>query len=142
MNYIINGCFDMFHEGHRNFFNYVLSIIDKKRDALCVLINSDQSIKKLKGENRPLNDESNRKMKIESYLSECRLENFTIKTFDTEEELAFAAKLLHAIIVKGSDYTDVSKVTGFGKVPVMIVPTYHQNQTTTTRLIKENEDVS
>ena len=56
MKVMTNGCFDIFHLGHLEMLNYASSLGDK----LFVAVNSDQSIKSLKGPNRPILDEQYR----------------------------------------------------------------------------------
>ena len=57
-----NGCFDILHRGHVNYLN------DAKNqgDILFIGLNSDKSVKRLKGESRPINDENSRKFVIEN----------------------------------------------------------------------------
>ncbi|MBX7263192.1 MAG: adenylyltransferase/cytidyltransferase family protein, partial [Chitinophagaceae bacterium] len=51
-----NGCFDILHDGHI----YSLSQAAKEADYLIVAVNSDSSIKKIKGEDRPINHQQSR----------------------------------------------------------------------------------
>lgn len=51
-----NGCFDILHEGHI----FSLSAAAKEADCLVVGVNSDNSVKKLKGPDRPVNNEHSR----------------------------------------------------------------------------------
>ena len=51
-----NGCFDILHAGHVQFLNEAKQLGDK----LIVGLNSDKSVKKLKGDDRPYNTENNR----------------------------------------------------------------------------------
>lgn len=53
---LTNGCFDILHKGHVTYLNEA----KKQADYLWVLLNSDNSIKKLKGENRPINNQEDR----------------------------------------------------------------------------------
>jgi len=53
---VTNGCFDILHAGHVHYLNEAKSL----GDYLLVGINSDSSVKKLKGENRPINIQSYR----------------------------------------------------------------------------------
>lgn len=53
---LTNGCFDLFHAGHA----YGLSKASEYGDLLWVAINSDKSVKELKGEHRPINSQNDR----------------------------------------------------------------------------------
>jgi len=53
----VNGCFDILHPGHLDFLKFA----KEHGDKLIVLLNSDSSIKKLKGKNRPIFSQSYRK---------------------------------------------------------------------------------
>ena len=66
-----NGCFDIFHLGHLQMLNYASSL----GDQLFVALNSDQSIKKLKGESRPIFDQEYRLTFISSlpFVTEARI---------------------------------------------------------------------
>jgi D-beta-D-heptose 7-phosphate kinase/D-beta-D-heptose 1-phosphate adenosyltransferase len=57
-----NGCFDILHIGHIKLFEYARSLGDK----LIVGIDGDERVKLLKGSNRPINNEQNRKILLES----------------------------------------------------------------------------
>ena len=57
-----NGCFDILHIGHIKLFEYASSLGDK----LIVGLNSDSSIRRLKGEKRPINKQEDRKIILES----------------------------------------------------------------------------
>ena len=52
-----NGCFDIIHKGHVDYLNRAKSL----GDYLIVGLNSDASVKKLKGPQRPINDQESRK---------------------------------------------------------------------------------
>ncbi len=68
-----NGCFDVFHLGHLEMLNYANSL----GDELFVAINSDKSIKELKGSNRPIMDEDYRLKFISSlpFIKKAKLFN-------------------------------------------------------------------
>ena len=59
-----NGCFDILHEGHI----YSLMQAAKEADFLVVGINADSSVRKLKGEHRPINSEDKRTLVLASLL--------------------------------------------------------------------------
>jgi rfaE bifunctional protein nucleotidyltransferase chain/domain len=52
----VNGCFDLLHSGHLDFLKFAKSHGDK----LIVLLNSDKSVKKLKGKDRPVFSQTDR----------------------------------------------------------------------------------
>jgi len=97
-----NGCFDLLHEGHL----YTLAEAKKKCDFLIVAINSDISIKLLKGEGRPIDNESVRLNKLSSIRDVDALIIFTEET-----PFNIIYKLLPDILFKGADYKD-KKVIG------------------------------
>ena len=90
-----NGCFDLLHRGHLHLLNESRALGQR----LIVGINSDKSVKKLKGEGRPILPESDR-AEIISAL-EC-VDNVVI--FDEETPLNIIKILNPDILVKGSDY--------------------------------------
>ena len=92
-----NGCFDILHVGHIRLLN------DAKKlgDILVVGINSDSSVKKLKGENRPVNIESDRKTLLESLKSVDY-----VFTFVEDNPLNLIKKIRPNILVKGGDYNE------------------------------------
>lgn len=90
-----NGCFDILHEGHL----YSLGEAAKEADCLIVGVNSDHSVKKLKGESRPLNNESSRAKVLASLLI---IDAVIIFNEDTPLELIKA--ILPDVLVKGGDY--------------------------------------
>ncbi len=90
-----NGCFDILHQGHI----YSLSQAAKEADVLIIGVNSDASVKKLKGENRPVNDQTSRALLLASLLM---VDAVVIFNEDTPLELISA--LLPDVLVKGGDY--------------------------------------
>lgn len=97
-----NGCFDIIHKGHITYLKQAKEL----GDYLVVGLNSDKSVKKLKGESRPVNNEEDRKYVLEN-----------IKPVDAviifEEETPY--NLINAIkpdiLVKGGDWS-VDKIVG------------------------------
>lgn len=106
-----NGCFDILHVGHMELLKFCKSL----GDYVIVGLNSDLSVKGLKGDKRPINNEHDRKKMLESikYVDEVIIFNQT-----TPYELI--KKISPAIIVKGGDYkkeevvgSDISDVVIF-----------------------------
>lgn len=96
---LTNGCFDILHIGHARY----LKEARKLADVLIVGINSDLSVKKLKGENRPINNENDRA----ELLSYFEFVDYTvIFTEQTADNLLLKVK--PDIYVKGGDYTKES----------------------------------
>lgn len=120
-----NGCFDIIHYGHV----YLLKEAKSLGDILIVGLNSDSSIKKLKGTSRPFFSDFFRKSVLES----IRYVDYVI-IFDEETPLNLIKNILPDVIVKGGDYT-VSEVVGKDIVrdnggEVIIIPRVENFSTT------------
>lgn len=128
---IANGCFDLLHNGHL----HLLREAKKHCDALIVAINSDESVRKLKGHGRPID---NRSIRYKKLLS-SRLADM-IWGFDTEKELLeFVKKIKPDALIKGADYHGVS-ITSAGFVQsyggkIVLVPLL-QGFSTTNEIAK------
>ncbi len=112
-----NGCFDLLHAGHIQY----LEASRAQGDALVVGINSDASVKRLKGEGRPLIGEEDRAHLLAA-LS-C-VDYVVVFEEDTPESLLRAVR--PAVLTKGADYT-VETVVGHDLVPqwggeVVLIP--------------------
>ncbi len=94
---LANGCFDLLHVGHIRY----LKGAKAEADVLLVAINSDRSVRKLKGEGRPLQDENDR---AEIVASLGCVDYVTIFDEDTVEVLI--AELEPDVHCKGTDYTE------------------------------------
>ncbi len=101
-----NGCFDILHEGHI----FSLSEAAKEADYLIVGINSDASVKKLKGPERPINNEKSRSL----LLSNLAIVDAVV-IFNEDTPLELIKKLLPDVIVKGGDYT-IEQIVGSKEV--------------------------
>ncbi len=90
-----NGCFDILHLGHIDY----LEKARQKGNRLIVGLNADESVKRLKGENRPINPEYARARLLAALA-------FTdaIILFAEDTPLNLIISLLPDILVKGSDY--------------------------------------
>lgn len=91
-----NGVFDILHEGHIA----ILSKAAAMADILIVGVNSDTSVKRLKGENRPINNEQSR-MKILSALIMVD----AVVLFEEDTPLDLIRKIHPDVLIKGGDYT-------------------------------------
>lgn len=91
-----NGCFDILHPGH-------LTLLEEARsrcDRLIVAINADASVKRLKGEGRPVNSEADRARMLAAISA---VDAVTVFAEDTPAGLI--ALLRPDLLVKGGDYT-------------------------------------
>ncbi|HEY2725726.1 MAG TPA: D-glycero-beta-D-manno-heptose 1-phosphate adenylyltransferase [Parafilimonas sp.] len=91
-----NGCFDILHEGHI----YSLSQAAKEADFLVVGVNADSSVRKLKGEHRPINNQHTRSLILASLLLVD-----AVVVFEEDTPLELIKKIMPDVLVKGGDYT-------------------------------------
>ena len=90
-----NGCFDILHVGHTRY----LAAARALGDALLVAINSDRSVRALKGAGRPVMNEAERAEVLAALTS---VDFVTV--FDEESPRKLIAELLPDVLVKGGDY--------------------------------------
>jgi D-beta-D-heptose 7-phosphate kinase/D-beta-D-heptose 1-phosphate adenosyltransferase len=91
-----NGCFDFLHPGHVK----VLTAARRACDRLIVGLNSDASVKRLKGEGRPVQNESAR-AEVLAALEAVDL----VAIFEQDTPIELIAKVTPSVLVKGGDYT-------------------------------------
>ena len=101
-----NGCFDLLHKGHRDIVKQSFSF----GDILIVGLNSDESVKRLKGEDRPIQNEVERK----NALLNTRYVN-EVYIFDDDTPLELINLIKPDILVKGGDYTP-NEIVGYEEV--------------------------
>jgi rfaE bifunctional protein nucleotidyltransferase chain/domain len=101
-----NGVFDILHEGHIA----VLAKAASFADMLIVGINSDASVKKLKGESRPVNHQQSRALLLASLIMVD-----AVVIFDEETPLELIKKIRPDVLVKGGDYT-IDTIVGSNEV--------------------------
>ncbi len=97
-----NGVFDLLHVGHVRYLSQARSL----GDSLIVAINSDRSVRELKGESRPIFNQSERA----EILAALRVVNY-VTVFDELSPRSLIASLLPDVLVKGGDY-DLSQIHG------------------------------
>jgi D-beta-D-heptose 7-phosphate kinase/D-beta-D-heptose 1-phosphate adenosyltransferase len=97
-----NGCFDILHRGHVAY----LSKAKEACDRLIVAVNSDASVRALKGEGRPVNDLESRSLVLAG-LSSVDL----VVSFDAPTPIDLIAAVRPDVLLKGADYT-VETVVG------------------------------
>ena len=102
-----NGCFDILHEGHIKTLEFAKS----KGDKLVVAINSDASVKRLKGDNRPIKPLDQRM----AVMAALKMVDFVV-SFDEDTPLELIKKIKPDVLVKGSDYKD-GEIVGAYIVP-------------------------
>lgn len=101
-----NGVFDLLHLGHITYLAKAADLGDK----LIIGLNTDASVKRLKGESRPINDQNNRAALLASLFF---VDAVVLFEDDTPRDLI--AQLLPDILVKGADYT-VEQIAGAKEV--------------------------
>lgn len=101
-----NGCFDILHEGHI----FSLNAAAKEADYLIVGVNSDNSVKKLKGPERPVNNEHSRSL----ILANLAVIDAVI-VFNEDTPHTLITNILPDVLVKGGDYT-VEQIVGSKEV--------------------------
>ncbi|HIF29557.1 MAG: D-glycero-beta-D-manno-heptose 1-phosphate adenylyltransferase [bacterium] len=101
-----NGCFDILHVGHIRYLAEAKSL----GDILIIGINSDKSVKKLKGPSRPINSLSDRAL----ILSELKSIDYVV-SFEEQTPLELIKMIMPDVLVKGGDYT-IDTVVGSNQV--------------------------
>ena len=96
---VTNGCFDLLHLGHVRYLQAARAL----GDALAVGVNGDASVRSLKGEGRPLNNERDRA----EVLAALRCVDY-VAVFAEVRATQFLERVRPAIYVKGGDYTPES----------------------------------
>jgi D-beta-D-heptose 7-phosphate kinase/D-beta-D-heptose 1-phosphate adenosyltransferase len=122
-----NGVFDLLHPGHVD----VLRAARAEGDALVVGVNSDASVRRLKGPDRPVRDERDRAVMLGAL--ECV---DAVVVFDEDTPLELVRALQPDVIVKGGDYTPETVVGAADVVRrggrVVIIPLTPGHSTTGT----------
>lgn len=90
-----NGCFDILHLGHVEYLNEARAL----GDCLIIAINSDESVRKIKGPDRPINNEHDRaKMLLNLKAVDC------VQIFNEETPLEIIKLICPKVLVKGGDW--------------------------------------
>lgn len=90
-----NGCFDILHKGHVTYLNEA----KKLGDLLVIGLNSDASVKRLKGPERPINNETDRQY----VMSQLKPVDF-VEIFTEDTPLNLILKVQPKVLVKGGDW--------------------------------------
>ena len=91
-----NGCFDILHVGHVRYLQKTKSFAD----ILIVALNSDKSVKRIKGEDRPINNENDRA----EILSALACVDYVV-LFDENTPVDLLCEIKPDVYTKGADYT-------------------------------------
>ncbi len=97
-----NGCFDLLHPGHVDYMQKAREL----GDYLIIGLNSDASVKRLKGDDRPVNNQDVRKIMLEALSCVDAVE-----IFDEDTPYELIKSIVPDILVKGGDYT-VENIVG------------------------------
>ena len=90
-----NGCFDILHRGHVTYLTFARA----QGDALCLGLNSDASVRRNKGDNRPITPEQDRAFVLAAMEAiDC------VVLFDEDEPRDLVEKILPHVLVKGKDW--------------------------------------
>ena len=101
-----NGVFDILHQGHI----FSLSQAAKEADYLIVGVNADVSVKRLKGETRPINNQESRSLVLASMVMVD-----AVVIFEEDTPLELIKTIMPDVLVKGGDYT-LEKIAGAKEV--------------------------
>lgn len=127
MKVVINGCFDLLHQGHVRLIKMALKYSEEGR--VLILVNSNESVERLKGQGRPFDDITIRGENIRKVIDHYQVTrklypNFKVRIFNTEKELEeIIDDFKPCMIIKGDDRPDVRDIVGYGKWPILFIPT-------------------
>jgi D-beta-D-heptose 7-phosphate kinase/D-beta-D-heptose 1-phosphate adenosyltransferase len=123
-----NGCFDLLHRGHVDYLERAAA----RGDVLVLGLNTDASVRRLKGEGRPINHQEDRALVLAALASVDH-----VVLFDDDTPLELIKRVQPDVLVKGGDYTadtivgaDVVRARGGEVVVLPFVP----GRSTTTML--------
>lgn len=128
-----NGCFDIIHAGHVRYLQQAAALGDR----LIVAVNSNESVKRLKGDKRPINGLAER-MEVLAGLAAVAW----VVAFDTDTPRALIAEVCPDVLVKGGDY-EVPQIAGAAEVlaaggRVLTLP-YHDGLSTSQVIATASE---
>ncbi len=98
-----NGCFDVLHQGHIEYLSKACEL----GDILIIGLNTDNSVKRLKGNNRPIQDENSRAI----ILASLSFVNAVI-LFNEDTPYKLIEKIQPDVLVKGGDYSP-AEIVGY-----------------------------
>jgi D-beta-D-heptose 7-phosphate kinase/D-beta-D-heptose 1-phosphate adenosyltransferase len=127
-----NGVFDLLHPGHVD----VLLGARRQGDALIVAVNSDDSVRRLKGPSRPVRSEAERAYVLAAFeMVDC------VVLFEQDTPLELIERLRPDVLVKGGDYREetivgASQVRAWGGSVVVVPLTAGQSTTNIIRALR------
>ena len=127
-----NGVFDLLHPGHVD----VLLGARRQGDALIVALNSDDSVRRLKGPSRPVRGEVERAYVLAAFeMVDC------VVLFDQDTPLGLIERLRPDVLVKGGDYSEdtivgASQVRSWGGSVIVVPLTPGQSTTNIIRALR------
>ena len=127
-----NGVFDLLNPGHVD----VLLGARRQGDALIVAVNSDDSVRRLKGPDRPVRSEAERAYVLAAFeMVDC------VVVFDQDTPLELIQRLRPDVLVKGGDYSEstivgASQVRSWGGTVVVVPLTPGQSTTNIIRTLR------
>ncbi|HEX7978695.1 MAG TPA: D-glycero-beta-D-manno-heptose 1-phosphate adenylyltransferase [Gemmatimonadaceae bacterium] len=132
-----NGVFDLIHPGHVD----ILSGARRAGEHLIVAINSDESVRRLKGPTRPVRGEAERAYVVAAFESvDC------VVVFDQDTPLELVMRLRPDVLVKGGDYSEetivgASQVRSWGGNVHVVPLTPGQSTTNIISKLRGNSEV-
>jgi D-beta-D-heptose 7-phosphate kinase/D-beta-D-heptose 1-phosphate adenosyltransferase len=131
-----NGCFDILHRGHVEY----LDAARRLGDVLVVGLNSDASVRRLKGPQRPVNPLDDRAIVLAGLAAVD-----AVTVFDDDTPHALISRLLPDVLVKGGDYS-VETIVGASEVIAaggrVVVAPLVPGRSTTSLIARLNPDGS
>ncbi len=134
-NVVITGCFDIIHVGHVRLLNFAKSLL-KEKDILIILIDSDERVKARKGNDRPINNEKDRREVINSIVCPKILYTYT----SNEELLSRLSYYNNHIRICGEEYKNKEVL---GKEYAAGVVYFNQQENySTTNIINHAQNIT
>jgi D-beta-D-heptose 7-phosphate kinase / D-beta-D-heptose 1-phosphate adenosyltransferase len=113
---LLTGCFDLFHEGHR----YFLNSARRQCDYLIVAVNTDESVRRLKGDDRPRDSLTVRMMRVNSYAD---------ATIPFERHTLDLIRAIHPdVLIKGWDQNSIGQEFAGETVRISRLPGFSTTQ--------------
>lgn len=130
---MVNGTFDILHRGHIELLNFAKS----QGNYLLVAIDTDRRVKELKGEQRPINNQNDRKFHLENLQAVNE-----VQLFDSKEELvAIMQEFRPDVYVKGSDWAGKSSTAEQYCKQIIFYPRVADYSTTNTIAVIQNSQL-